>query len=120
MSAGLPLLILSFLSTIILVVWSRNGSGQRNFRVLATATIVLSLVASWATLLAFGVFHPVGSWGMALGFIISIGAFLCPLFTIGLAAMKTHNKLLLSPLRGGDGLHAASLCFGRPKARRYE
>ena len=29
------------------------------------------------------------------------------------------NKLLLSPLRGWDALLAASLCFGRPKARRY-
>jgi O-antigen/teichoic acid export membrane protein len=79
MSAGLPLLILSFLSTIILVVWSRNGSGHRNFRVIATATIILSLVASWAALLTFGVFHPVGSWGIALGFIISIGAFFVPI-----------------------------------------
>ena len=79
MSAGLPLLILSFLSTIILVVWSRNGSGQRNFRVIATVAIILSLLASWAALLSFGVFHPLGSWGMALGFIISIGTFFVPI-----------------------------------------
>ena len=79
MSAGLPLLILSLLSVIILVVWSRHGSGQRNFRVTATTIIILSLVASWAALLTFGVFHPVGSWGMALGFVISIGAFFVPI-----------------------------------------
>lgn len=79
MSAGLPLLILSFLSVIILVVWARNGSGQRNFRVNATVIITLSLVASWVVLLSFGVFHPAGSWGMGLGFIISIGAFFVPI-----------------------------------------
>lgn len=28
------------------------------------------------------------------------------------------NKLLLSPLHGWDSLHAASLCFGCPKALR--
>jgi len=31
----------------------------------------------------------------------------------------TLNKLLLSPLRGWDSLHAASLCSGCPKAKRY-
>lgn len=30
-----------------------------------------------------------------------------------------HNKSLLSPLRGWDGLHAASLCSSRPKVKRY-
>lgn len=29
------------------------------------------------------------------------------------------NKLLLSPLRGWDSLHAASLCSDCPKAKRY-
>ena len=84
MSAGLPLLVLSILSIIILVVWSRNGSGQRNTRIIVTAIIILSLVVSWSTLLAIGVFHTVGSWGMGLGFIISIGAFFVPII---------HNKL---------------------------
>ncbi|WP_461535169.1 hypothetical protein [Spongorhabdus nitratireducens] len=84
MSAGFPLLILNLLSTIILVVWSRNGSGKRDFRVIATAIIVLSLFASWTALLTFGVFHPVGSWGMGLGFIISVGSFFVPI---------VHNKL---------------------------
>ncbi len=29
------------------------------------------------------------------------------------------NKSLLSPLRGWDGLLAASLCSSRPKVKRY-
>lgn len=33
--------------------------------------------------------------------------------------MSTHNKSLLSPLRGWDGQTAASLWFARPKAWRY-
>jgi len=36
-----------------------------------------------------------------------------------MAMVQQHNKLLLSPLRGWDSLHAASLCYGCPKARRY-
>jgi hypothetical protein len=79
MSAGLPLFILSLLSTIILVVWSRNGSGPRNFRVIATRIIIFSLLVSWVALLTFGVFHPVGAWGMGFGFIISIGGFFVPI-----------------------------------------
>jgi len=31
-----------------------------------------------------------------------------------------HNKRLLSPLRGWDGLSAAARLQVRPKARRYE
>ena len=81
MSAELPLLFLSILATVILAVWSCNGSGQRNIRILATAIVVLFLVAAWAALVAFGVFHPVGSWGMGLGFIISIGAFFVPVLS---------------------------------------
>lgn len=33
--------------------------------------------------------------------------------------MKKPNKLLLSPLRDWGSLLAASLCFGRPEAKRY-
>jgi hypothetical protein len=67
------------MSSAILLVWSRNGSGQRNVRFILSATIVLLLVASWSALLSFGVFHPIGSWGMGLGFIVSIAAFLLPI-----------------------------------------
>ena len=79
MSAGLPLFILSILAIIILVVWSFNGRGNRNYRFFQTSVIIFLLVASWAALLFFGVFHPVGSWAMGLGFIISIGAFFVPI-----------------------------------------
>ena len=32
---------------------------------------------------------------------------------------QAHNKSLMLPLRGWNGLHAASLCFSRPKVKRY-
>lgn len=79
MSAGVPLLVLSILATVILIVWVRSGAGNRSSRnKLAVITIGL-LVASWVTLLSFGVFHPIGSWGMAFGFIVSIAAFFVPM-----------------------------------------
>ena len=81
----MPLFILSVLSIIILMVWSFNGSGNRNNRVLVASFIILLLVASWGALLSFGAFHPVGSWAMGLSFIISIGAFFVPV---------AHNKLI--------------------------
>lgn len=85
MSAGLPLLILSILSTIILVVWLRNGAGHRTHRMTAVCVFLVVLFLSWVALLSFGVFHPIGSWGMGVGFITSILAFFVPML---------YNKLL--------------------------
>lgn len=79
MSAGIPLLILSVLSTIILVVWLRNGAGHKTHRVIAVGFLLVILFLSWVALLSFGVFHPIGSWGMGAGFIASISAFFVPI-----------------------------------------
>ena len=78
MSAGLPLFILSCLAILILVVWARNGKGVRKIRMYAASTIAFSLLSCWVVLLSVGVFHPVGAYGMALGFIISICCFFVP------------------------------------------
>ena len=79
MSAGLPLLILSVLATIILVAWSRGGVGNRSIRAKISGVVLILLVASWLALLSFGVFHPIGSWAMGVGFIVSIAAFFVPM-----------------------------------------
>lgn len=78
MSAGILLFILSALATFIFVLWSRGGAGTKSSRVKITVITLAILVASWVALLSFGVFHPVGSWGMSVGFIISIAAFFVP------------------------------------------
>jgi hypothetical protein len=78
MSAALPLLILSVLATIILVTWLRGGAGSWSIRAKISGVVLSLLVASWLALLSFGVFHPIGSWGMGAGFIISIAAFFVP------------------------------------------
>ena len=64
MSAGLPLLILSVLATIILVVWLLSGAGDKVHRIQLVGVVLIILVLSWAALLSFGVFHPIGSWGL--------------------------------------------------------
>ena len=78
MSAGIPLFILSVLATLILVVWSRCGVGAKSSRIKIAVITLCILVASWLVLLFFGVFHPVGVWGMGVGFIVSIAAFFVP------------------------------------------
>ncbi|MFT5705632.1 MAG: hypothetical protein ACI8SK_001592 [Shewanella sp.] len=78
MGAGLLLLILSVLATIILVAWALNGQGRKHNRVQISVITLLLLVASWALLLSFGVFNWIGSLGMSLGFIISITVFFIP------------------------------------------
>lgn len=78
MSAGLPLFILSCLAILILVVWARNGKGKRKIRIYAASIILFSLFLCWVALLSVGVFHPVGAYGMAVGFIISICSFFIP------------------------------------------
>jgi len=79
MSAALPLLILSTLSVIILVIWSLKGAKSRNSRILSTLTFVFLLIVSWAILIIFGVFHPVGFSAMGISFIICIGASFVPM-----------------------------------------
>lgn len=79
MSAGLPLFILSTLATIILVVWLRCGAGRKIHRAWIAASLLVTLVVSWVTLLSYGAFHPVGSWGMAVGFVVSIVTFIVPM-----------------------------------------
>ena len=85
MSAGLPLLIFSILGTTILVVWVRNGSGDKAHRIRFTCVVIFLLVSSWLALLSFGVFHPVGLCAMAVGFVVSIAAFFIPM---------VYNKLV--------------------------
>lgn len=78
MSAGLPLLIVSTLAVVILVAWLCYGSGQRRHRVCIASLSLIILLGSWVALLTFGVFHPVGLWGMASGFAVSIASLLVP------------------------------------------
>jgi hypothetical protein len=88
MGAGLLLLILSVLATIILVAWALNGQGRKHNRVQISVITLLLLVASWALLLSFGVFNWIGSLGMSLGFIISITVFLSLRFIIEFVVNK--------------------------------
>ena len=78
MGAGLPLFILSCLAILILVVWARNGKGKRKIRIYAASIILSALFSYWVALLSVGVFHPVGTYGMALGFVVSICSFFVP------------------------------------------
>lgn len=75
----MPLLVLSILAAAILLIWMRNGAGNRSSRNKVAGITIALLAASWVALLSFGVFHPIGSWGMAFGFIVSIAAFFVPM-----------------------------------------
>ena len=60
------------------MVWLRNGSGEKSNRFKIAGVVLIALATSWVALLSFGVFHPIGSWGMGIGFAISIVAFFVP------------------------------------------
>ena len=81
MGAGIliPFCILSFLALIILVVWMRNGSGNKSIRANIASILILSIIASWISLFSFGGMHRLGQWGMIVGILLSILSFFVPL-----------------------------------------
>lgn len=78
MSAGLPLLAVSVLAALILAAWLWGGSGNLRSRAKIAGFTLLLLSTSWLALLLFGVFHPVGSWAMGVGFAVSVAALFIP------------------------------------------
>jgi len=90
MSAGIPLLLSTILSMLILVVWALKGSGSKKIRVLTSSLVFVLLISCWIVLLNYGAFHPVGSWGMALGFLISLFSLLIPV--IGNRLVRDGNS----------------------------
>ena len=90
MSAGTPLFLSTILSMLILVIWTLKGSGSKKMRVLTSSLVFVLLISCWVVLLSYGVFHPVGSWGMALGFIISLFSLFIPV--IGNRLVRDGNS----------------------------
>ena len=78
------------MSGTILLLWSLNGAGKRSHRFVITAILIGSLVICWSLILAFGVFHAAGSWGMGLGFLISLFALFVPVVHKGIARRDTQ------------------------------
>ncbi len=79
MELGLPLFLITVLSAVILVVWLFGGPGLKKVRSLVAGLFLLSIALAWSALLNFGAFHPVGRWGLLLGFIFSITGLFVPI-----------------------------------------
>ncbi|BAJ01651.1 YesK-like protein [Shewanella violacea] len=90
MSAGIPLFLSTILSMLILIVWTLKGSGSKKVRVLTSGLVFVLLISCWVVLLSYGVFHPAGSWGMALGFLIALFSLLIP--AIGNRLVRDSNS----------------------------
>ena len=78
MSAGLPLLIISMLALCVVVAWQLRGPGSRPVRRAIAVGFLASIAASWALLISFGVFHPVGGAAMGAGFLLCSVALALP------------------------------------------
>lgn len=77
MSAGLPLGILSVLSTVVVVTWALKGPGGPALRRAVGGVWALLLVGCWAVLLAAGADGATGPNATALAFAVAlVGLFL--------------------------------------------
>lgn len=90
MSAGIPLFLSTILSMLILVVWTLKGRGSKQIRVLISGLVFVLLASCWAVLLRYGAFHFIGSWGMALGFLIALFSLFIPV--IGNRLVRDRNS----------------------------
>ncbi len=79
MELGLPLLLITVLSTVVLVAWLFGGPGLKKVRRLVAGLFLLPIALAWLALLNFGAFHPVGSWGLLLGFIFAVTGLFVPI-----------------------------------------
>jgi uncharacterized membrane protein len=78
MSAGLPLLILSILSVVVVVTWSLKGAGDGRRRRTAASVWGVLLVACWAAVLALGSADPRAGGATALAFVVALAGLFVP------------------------------------------
>lgn len=85
MGAGLPLMIVSIISGIVIFSWILKGSGSQQKRLIYGGVLMFSVVICWILLISFGMFSDIGKYAMAGGFVISI---------IGLFFPVVWNRLI--------------------------
>jgi hypothetical protein len=78
MNAGMPLLILSLLSIVVVTTWRFKGTGDAGRRrTMATGWGVV-LVACWAAVFALGSTDPLGSVATTLAFVVALAGLFVP------------------------------------------
>jgi uncharacterized membrane protein len=78
MSAGLPLLILSILSVVVVVTWSLKGDGEAGRRRTVASVWGVLLVACWAAVLALGADDPRAGAATAVAFVVALAGLFVP------------------------------------------
>ncbi|RPH41354.1 MAG: hypothetical protein EHM87_19895 [Burkholderiales bacterium] len=78
MSAGLPLLILSILSVVVVVTWSLKGDGDAGRRRTVASVWGVLLVACWAAVLALGAEDPRAGAATAVAFVVALAGLFVP------------------------------------------
>jgi hypothetical protein len=78
MSAGLPLLILSILSVVVVVTWSLNGAGDPGRRRAVASAWGVLLVACWAAVLALGTADPRAGAATVVAFVVALAGLFVP------------------------------------------
>lgn len=78
MNAGLPLLILSLLSIVVVVTWRIRGPGEAGRRRVISSAWGLALVACWAAVLALGSADPRAGVATAIAFVVALAGLFAP------------------------------------------
>lgn len=91
MSAGLPLLIITLLSCVVMVVWFSRSCLPQLPRRLTAASIVALQALCWVTLGYFGVFSAWGSTAMGVAFVVGILSLFVPWLWRALVASRRNR-----------------------------
>jgi hypothetical protein len=78
MNAGLPLLILSILSVVVVVTWSLKGTGDAGRRRAVASAWGVLLVACWAAVLALGPADPRAGGATVVAFVVALAGLFVP------------------------------------------
>lgn len=78
MNAGMPLLILSLLSIVVVVTWRIRGSGDATRRRNVASAWGVVLVACWAAVLALGSADPRSGVATGLAFFVALAGLFVP------------------------------------------
>ena len=78
MSAGVPLVVLTFLSCGVLAVWFFRGARPHLLRRVVAVTLVIAQLTCWVALSHFGVFTRLGAFAVGAGFIVGVVGLVAP------------------------------------------
>ena len=78
MEAGLPLLAISIVASVVVVAWLLGGPGVRLRRLVVSSVALGGLAICWLVLVSFGAFHAAGAVATGCGFVLGLVSLFIP------------------------------------------